>query len=85
MYRDSLHNAFAIDGAIPCYMSHKCKFNYYRQCHVIERKGLEGKRDDRSLDNYALYDCYFAYMTLKQNGLKRFVPGSILAGIALIT
>ena len=27
----------------------------------------------------------FAYMTLKQNGLKRFVPGSILAGIALIT
>ena len=25
----------------------------------------------------------FAYMTLKQNGLKRFVPGSILAGIAL--
>ncbi|EEL48181.1 hypothetical protein bcere0022_45710 [Bacillus cereus Rock3-44] len=24
-------------------------------------------------------------MTLKQNGLKRFVPGSILAGIALIT
>ena len=24
----------------------------------------------------------FAYMTLKQNGLKRFVPGSILAGIA---
>ncbi|PFA14942.1 MULTISPECIES: DUF3917 domain-containing protein [Bacillus cereus group] len=28
---------------------------------------------------------FFAYMTLKQNGLKRFVPGSILAGIALIT
>ncbi|AYF08659.1 MULTISPECIES: DUF3917 domain-containing protein [Bacillus] len=27
----------------------------------------------------------FAYMTLKQNGLKRLVPGSILAGIALIT
>ncbi|WP_242304542.1 DUF3917 domain-containing protein [Bacillus cereus group sp. BfR-BA-01350] len=27
----------------------------------------------------------FAYMTLKQNGFKRFVPGSILAGIALIT
>ncbi|KEK24483.1 DUF3917 domain-containing protein [Bacillus gaemokensis] len=27
----------------------------------------------------------FAYMTLKQDGLKRFVPGSILAGIALIT
>ena len=27
----------------------------------------------------------FAYMTLKQNGLKRFVPRSILAGIALIT
>ncbi|PEC78149.1 DUF3917 domain-containing protein [Bacillus cereus] len=27
----------------------------------------------------------FTYMTLKQNGLKRFVPGSILAGIALIT
>ncbi|WP_144476730.1 DUF3917 domain-containing protein [Bacillus thuringiensis] len=27
----------------------------------------------------------FAYMTLKQNGLKRFVPGNILAGIALIT
>lgn len=27
----------------------------------------------------------FAYMTLKQNGLKRFIPGSILAGIALIT
>ena len=28
---------------------------------------------------------FFAYMTLKQNGLKRFIPGSILAGIALIT
>ena len=28
---------------------------------------------------------FFTYMTLKQNGLKRFVPGSILAGIALIT
>ena len=27
----------------------------------------------------------FAYMTLKQNGLKRFIPGSTLAGIALIT
>ncbi|PEY42431.1 DUF3917 domain-containing protein [Bacillus cereus] len=27
----------------------------------------------------------FAYMTLKQSGLKRFIPGSTLAGIALIT
>ena len=50
-----------------------------------KKRLVRGRRDDRSLDNYALYDCYFAYMTLKQNGLKRFVPGSILAGIALIT
>ncbi|MDM5156838.1 DUF3917 domain-containing protein [Bacillus sp. DX1.1] len=28
---------------------------------------------------------FFAYMTLIQSGLKRFIPGSILAGIALIT
>ncbi|MFD0770570.1 DUF3917 domain-containing protein [Bacillus sp. CGMCC 1.60114] len=27
----------------------------------------------------------FAYMTLKQSGMKRFIPGSVLAGIALIT
>ncbi|MGG2064017.1 MULTISPECIES: DUF3917 domain-containing protein [unclassified Bacillus (in: firmicutes)] len=27
----------------------------------------------------------FAYMTLKQSGMRRFIPGSVLAGIALIT
>ncbi|WP_242225100.1 DUF3917 domain-containing protein [Bacillus cereus group sp. BfR-BA-01380] len=27
----------------------------------------------------------FAYMTLKQSGIRRFIPGSTLAGIALIT
>jgi hypothetical protein len=27
----------------------------------------------------------FAYMTLKQSGMRRFIPGGILAGIALIT
>ncbi len=50
-----------------------------------KKRFVRGRKDDHSLDNYALHDCFFAYMTLKQNGLKRFVPGSILAGIALIT
>ncbi|MGG0237068.1 DUF3917 domain-containing protein [Bacillus rhizoplanae] len=27
----------------------------------------------------------FAYMTLKQSGIRRFIPGGVLAGIALIT
>lgn len=27
----------------------------------------------------------FAYMTLKQSGMRRFIPGGVLAGIALIT
>ena len=50
------------------------------------KKGLcEGRRDDRSWIITLCMTAIFAYMTLKQNGLKRFVPGSILAGIALIT
>ena len=50
-----------------------------------KKRLVRGKRDDRSLIITLCMTAIFAYMTLKQNGLKRFVPGSILAGIALIT
>ena len=50
-----------------------------------KKRLVRGKRDDRSWIITLCMTAIFAYMTLKQNGLKRFVPGSILAGIALIT
>ncbi len=39
-----------------------------------KKRLVRGRRDDRSLDNYALYDCYFCIYDVKKNGLKRFVP-----------
>lgn len=50
-----------------------------------KKRLVRGKRDDRSLDNYALYDCYFCIYDVKTKWFKAICSGSILAGIALIT
>ena len=50
-----------------------------------KKRLVRGRRDDRSLDNYALYDCYFCIYDVKTKWFKAICSGSILAGIALIT